>query len=92
MRYQVFQATAEEVAAYEDGYMWDAHKKFPLMHMNSAEYAKAIAWIIEEFDVEGGWFWWYCMPGCLPDSAPFGPFETRADAEADAEHMEEDPD
>ena len=30
------------------------------------------------------WWWWSCFPGCLPDSKPFGPFETEADALADA--------
>ena len=23
-----------------------------------------------------GFYYWYCLPGCLPDSSPFGPFET----------------
>lgn len=30
------------------------------------------------------WYWWACFPGCLPDSEPFGPFETEAEALADA--------
>jgi predicted RNA-binding Zn-ribbon protein involved in translation (DUF1610 family) len=30
------------------------------------------------------WFWHSCFPGCLPDSEPFGPFETAAEALADA--------
>lgn len=24
----------------------------------------------------GGWFWWPCFPGCLPDGDPSGPFAT----------------
>lgn len=32
----------------------------------------------------GKWVWWNCQPGCLPDSDPFGPFETETEAEADA--------
>ena len=31
-----------------------------------------------------GWYYWFCFPGCLPDSDPFGPFETEADAIAQA--------
>jgi hypothetical protein len=31
-----------------------------------------------------GWFWWVCFPGCLPDSDPVGPFETKEKALADA--------
>ena len=27
-----------------------------------------------------GWYWWTCLPGCMPDSSPFGPYETEAAA------------
>lgn len=30
------------------------------------------------------WFYWSCFPGCPPDSDPIGPFETEAEALADA--------
>jgi hypothetical protein len=31
-----------------------------------------------------GWYYWYCFPGCLPDSdEPNGPFDTEDDAIAD---------
>ncbi len=23
-----------------------------------------------------GWFWWTCLPGCLPDSDAHGPYDT----------------
>lgn len=23
-----------------------------------------------------GWYYWFCFPGCLPDSEPIGPFES----------------
>ena len=51
------------------------------------------------FDSEGnpvvpGWYWWTCLPGCLPDSEPNGPFVTReealADAQQDADMFEDD--
>ncbi len=32
-----------------------------------------------------GWYWWACFPGCLPEGDPNGPFETEADALADAQ-------
>lgn len=36
-----------------------------------------------------GWYWQMCMPGCLPDSDPFGPFRSEAAALKDArESME----
>lgn len=31
------------------------------------------------------WYYWACFPGCLPDGDPVGPFETEADATADAQ-------
>ena len=31
-----------------------------------------------------GHYYWFCFPGCLPDSDPFGPFDTEAEAIADA--------
>jgi len=34
-----------------------------------------------------GWYWRSCFPGCLPDSDPVGPFETEAEALADAREM-----
>ena len=35
----------------------------------------------EHFDgeLEDGWYWWPCQPGCMPDcdgDPPVGPFET----------------
>lgn len=31
----------------------------------------------EVFYQDDGWYFWFCFPGCLPDSnEPFGPFET----------------
>lgn len=37
-----------------------------------------------------GWFWQSCFPGCMPDSEPFGPFATEADALADARGFDAD--
>jgi hypothetical protein len=34
--------------------------------------------------IESGWFYWFCFPGCMPDSEPVGPFANEADALADA--------
>jgi hypothetical protein len=32
-----------------------------------------------------GFYYWHCLPGCLPDSDPIGPFETEEQALADAQ-------
>jgi hypothetical protein len=34
---------------------------------------------------EPGWYYWFCFPGCLPDSGPIGPFATATEAEAAAQ-------
>ena len=36
-----------------------------------------------------GWYYWFCFPGCLPDSSPQGPFTTEAEALADAQSESE---
>lgn len=35
--------------------------------------------------LEKGWYWWACFPGCLPDGAPNGPFDTEDEAVKDAQ-------
>ena len=32
-----------------------------------------------------GWYYWFCFPGCLPDSDVVGPFASEADALRDAQ-------
>lgn len=32
-----------------------------------------------------GWYFWFCFPGCLPDSDPDGPYGTEAEALAKAQ-------
>lgn len=31
-----------------------------------------------------GWYWWFCMPGCMPDSDPHGPFSAQNEAIVDS--------
>lgn len=31
-------------------------------------------------DNEAGFYYWYCMPGCMPDSSPNGPYATEDEA------------
>lgn len=81
---EVFQLTATEVVQSDEDLMYEASKEFPLMHMNSQEREKALEWAVEESGATGGWFWWSCFPGCLPDSEPFGPFKTEQEALEDA--------
>ena len=39
-------------------------------------------------DYEAGWYWHSCLPGCLPDSEPMGPFATQTEALTDAQSDE----
>lgn len=36
-----------------------------------------------------GWWYWYCQPGCLPDSDPIGPFDSEEQAWEDAESRDD---
>jgi hypothetical protein len=38
----------------------------------------------EALQLEAGWYWWACFPGCLPDGEPSGPFDTMQEAIDDA--------
>ena len=40
--------------------------------------------LAKSFGARRGWFWWSCLPGCLPDAAPLGPFATSFGAFRDA--------
>jgi hypothetical protein len=34
------------------------------------------------------WFYWFCLPGCLPDSESFGPFDSEEAALKDARNTD----
>lgn len=75
---QAFQMTAEEVAEtmQDEIYNLMKRKEFRLASINSRVREKMIETLIEENGIEGGWFYWYCFPGCLPEGGPVGPFAT----------------
>lgn len=51
-----------------------------------AQYNCANADHAEEYTITNpGWYWWACLPGCLPDSSPVGPFSSEAEAIEDAQ-------
>lgn len=39
--------------------------------------------------VAAGWYYWYCQIGCLPDSSPYGPFDTEELAIKDVQDQEQ---
>ena len=85
---EVFQLTAREFAESDSNeeliHEYMKRHEFRLAAMNSRIREAMFDAMIEEEGIEGGWFWWSCLPGCLPDSSAFGPFKTHAEALADA--------
>ena len=39
---------------------------------------------------DDGWYYWYCLPGCLPDGDPIGPFDSEEKAIEDAQSESEE--
>ena len=79
---EVFQLTAQETAELDEEMIDEYMRKheFRLASMNSRTRDAMFDAMIEENGITGGWFYWYCFPGCLPDSSPVGPFDSHADA------------
>ena len=63
--------TGERLMQYDDG--------CETFHSSDLDYS---GMPIEDV-LMGGWYWWSCQPGCLPDGEPNGPFETEEDARND---------
>lgn len=86
---EVFEMTAAEVAMADEDLVQEylRQREYRLATMNSRTRERMIDAMIKEHGIKGGWFWWYCQPGCLPegDGFRFGPFETAAEAKADAQ-------
>jgi hypothetical protein len=80
--YEVFQLTAREVAEMDEDNIFEftRRREFRLASMNGRDREAMFDAMIDELGIEGGWFYSYCFPGCLPDSSPFGPYKTRQEA------------
>ena len=87
---EVFELNAREVAEGQEDLIWEYMKRheFRLAAMNSRDREKMFDAMIEEEGITGGWYWWSCFPGCLPDGCPNGPFTSRAEALADAQNFD----
>lgn len=83
---EVFQLTAEEACELlDEDTILEYRKDFPLAGFNGRDRQAMLDAIIEGEGIKGGWFYHYCFPGCLPDSDPFGPFDTYEAALKDAQ-------
>jgi len=80
---EIFELTAREVAEHDEELIYEYMKRheFRLASMNSAARDRMFDAMIEEEGITGGWFYWYCFPGCLPDSSPMGPYASYQEAE-----------
>ena len=69
---EIFQLTAAEVAEMDEDLIHEYLKRheFRLASMNGRTREAMFDAMIEEEGITGGWFYWYCFPGCLPDSEP----------------------
>ena len=54
-----------------------------VFHSTTVDYN---ACVDEEEQLKYGYYWWTCVPGCMPEGAPIGPFETEEEAIKDARH------
>lgn len=45
----------------------------------------SVFWNSDDDETRGpGWYFWWSMPGCMPDSDAFGPYPTMDEAEKEA--------
>lgn len=79
---EIFQLTAGEVAGQDEEMVYEYMKRreFRFASMNSRDREKMINAMVDENGITGGWFYWYCFPGCLPDSDAIGPFGSYQEA------------
>jgi hypothetical protein len=83
---EVFQLSAREVAERDEDLIreWMKKHEYRLASMNRGVLEKMFDAMIEAESIQGGYFYWFCFPGCLPNSEPIGPFETYQQALDDA--------
>ena len=79
---EVFQLTAREAAEMNDELVREYSKRheYRLASMNSATREKMFDAMIAEEGITGGWFYWFCFPGCFPEGSAMGPYATRDEA------------
>lgn len=79
---EVFELNAAEVAELDEDTIAEYLRRyeFRLANMSGHVWQKMLDTIVEEQGIKGGWFYWYCFPGCLPEGDPVGPYETYDEA------------
>ena len=79
---EIFQLTAAEAAETMEDDLEEFMKRheFRLASMSGRVREQMLDAMVAELAIEGGWFYWYCFPGCLPESQAMGPFASYAEA------------
>lgn len=79
---EVFQLTAREAVELDADLLDEyTHRyEYRLASMSSRVRDEMIDAIISDHAIDGGWYYWYCLPGCLPDSDAIGPYQSAQDA------------
>ena len=87
---RVYELTALEVAEMDDDVIraYMRRPAYRLASMSGRARQSMLESIVEEEGITGGWFFDFCLPGCLPDSQPFGPYPSRDAAINAARDME----
>lgn len=68
---EVFYMSANDfLLADKNTWMFDLMQDDSEYYYSRREHAESLA----------GWYWWACLPGCLPDSDAVGPFESEQEA------------
>lgn len=53
-----------------------------VFYHDGADHEPGDCWSSEDGEpLPSGWYYWYCEPGCLPDSDPIGPYASEAEAD-----------
>jgi hypothetical protein len=74
---ETFEAKAGEWYVDEDGERVDASEVEPWEHPEQGTWGYQVKDTRMACEpCKAGWYWWFCLPGCLPDSEPYGPFKT----------------
>ena len=86
---RAYQLTAREVVEMDDDLIRQYLRmpQYRTATMSSRVREAMFDAMIENEGITGGWFFDYCLPGCLPDSQPFRPYPSCDAAIAAARDM-----
>lgn len=86
---RVYQLTAREVVEQDVELIREYMRRYEyrLAGFSSRVSDAMLDKIVDQEGITGGWFFDFCVPGCLPDSQPFGPYATHDEAISAARDM-----